>query len=124
MSFVKVDPDGWQAKPQRGRAWSACPSCSADLGRKSFRTALWSEYCPFCNTHLLPVWWQRVVVAVLSYATAFVIPASRGVSGLGLIFVGSLLALPFFVFVNALFFRIVPPRYVQRRDAVLTLFRH
>src|SRR5690348_1122198 len=131
MAFIKVDPDAWQALPtsqeaarQKRRHWSACPRCSADLGLEHLRARVaWHQSCPGCGIQLLPVLWQRISVLVLSYILAAGVPAFEGTRGFALLFATFFFWVPALLVANVLFFRIISPKYIEKRDAVITLFR-
>src|SRR5256885_12090089 len=106
------------------RHWATCPECSANMvldippARNSPYTT-----CPFCHTELVPIWWQRALVAGFGLAMAIVIPATMGLVGVTLFFASVLFTLPGLIAAYVFVFAAIPPKYVKKRGATLTLFR-
>src|SRR2546425_13091893 len=110
--------------PKKRRAWSACPNCSRDLGANPIGSKPPYTYCPFCGVPLTHVWWQRILVTVLALILTFGVPASLGVRGImALIFAGLLCCFPALVVAIILIFKTIPPNYVRKSEAVMTLFQ-
>jgi hypothetical protein len=73
---------------------------------------------------LTHVWWQRAIVTTLALILAFGFPASVGVRGpITLIFAGLLCYFPAAVLAMILVFKSIQPKYVERPNAVTTLFQ-
>ena len=103
---------------------SACPNCVFSLEDKSKRVNTLYTYCPNCRVRLTHVWWQRALVIGLAFVLAFGLPASIGIRRLlPLLFAGLLLYFPALVAAMILIFRTTRPKYVQKSDAVTTLFQ-
>jgi hypothetical protein len=110
--------------PNKRTAWSACPNCSRDLGAKPFGSKPPYTSCPFCGVPLSHVWWQRILITVLALILTFAFPASLGVRGImALIFAGLFCCFPALVVAIILIFKIMPPKYVRKSEAVTTLFQ-
>jgi len=110
--------------PKEKTAWSACPNCSRDLRVKPIGSKPPYTYCPFCNVPLTHVWWQRIMVTVLALILACGFPASLGIRGImTVLLVGLFLYFPALVLAIILVFKTIPPKYVRRSGAVITLFQ-
>jgi hypothetical protein len=100
--------------------WSACPNCSRDLGAKPIGSKPPHTFCPFCGVQLIHVWWQRVLVSALALVLTFAIPASLGIRGImSLLFAGVLCVFPALVIAMILVFKVIPPKYVRKSEAVM-----
>lgn len=107
------------------KAWSACPNCRRDLGARPFGSKPPHTYCPFCGVRLTFIWWQRILVAALTLVLAYGVPASLGIRGImTLLLAGLLCCYPALVLAIILVFNTIPPKYVRKSEAVMTLFRH
>jgi hypothetical protein len=105
------------------RPWSACPHCSVDLKAKGMeRKPQYLERCPFCGAPIVPVWWQRLAVAVFALVLTFAVPASLGLVGATLFFAGILCFFPTLLLAQILLINIIPPKYVRKEQTVTTLF--
>jgi len=102
--------------------WSACPYCHVDL-RPSVDISPPYLDCPICGAPIMPVWWQRIPWVALGFLLSYVVPKSIGLSGWDVFFVGLLCLFPATVFAYIVVFKIMPPRYVERRDSFMTLVR-
>jgi hypothetical protein len=109
--------------PKEKRAWAACPNCSRDLGAKPIGSKPPYTYCPFCGVPLSEIWWQRILVTALALILTFTFPASLGIRGImPLLFAGVLCVFPALVVAMILIFKVIPPKYVRKSEAVTTLF--
>lgn len=73
---------------------------------------------------LVPVLWQRILIAGLCLILAFAFPASLGIRGLlPLIFAGLLCVYPALVVSIILVFKNIQPKYAIKPGAVMTLFQ-
>ena len=79
--------------------------------------------CPFCAVQLIPIWWQRILAVALGLGLTFAIPASLGIAGVTLLLAALVLWFPANVLAYILIFKIIPPKYVTKSEAVTTLFR-
>jgi|SRR5690348_9897076 len=113
-----------QIKPQEHRegAWSACPTCKLDLGGSDSNYKVYNQ-CPHCNEGLVPVWWQRGLVALIAVLFAFALPAYFRLAGATLLFAGCFFMLPALMLAHVFFFMAVPPKYVRKGASVTTLFQ-
>ena len=102
------------------KPWSSCPNCLLDLSPKSTENRRPYLNCPFCGAPIMPIWWMRIPVVVLSLVLSFGIPASIGFVGVTLFFLGLLCWYPSFVIAYILFFTTVPPKYMRRRENYTT----
>jgi hypothetical protein len=110
--------------PKEKTAWAGCPNCSRDLGVKPIGSKPPYIYCPFCGVPLTHVWWQRILVSALSLILAYGLPALLGMRGvMTLVFVGLLCWYPALVVAIILIFKTIPPKYVRKSEAVMTLFQ-
>jgi hypothetical protein len=100
---------------------SACPICSTELGQRPIGIRPPHTRCPHCGTELLPVWWQRVLIALVDLILAFALPASLGIQGLGLLIVGTVCLFPGVVLAIFLVFTTIQPKYVPKKPIVMTL---
>ena len=82
---------------RRKKSMGVCPNCSADLSQ-DIKTHRPYDSCPFCNTRILPIWWQRLAVILLGLFLAFAFPAWLGLAGWDVFFAGCLLYYPATVF--------------------------
>jgi hypothetical protein len=103
------------------RAWSSCPVCSKDLGRKAYGSFCPYSNCPYCGAPLLFVWWQRVLATALAVVLAYGVPALLGIQGYTLLLVGTLFLFPAFTQGILIYCAILPSKYVRRDGAVTTL---
>jgi hypothetical protein len=101
--------------------WSICPNCSVDLGSK-IDAVLPNFNCPFCRASVQPVWWQRITWVILGVFLAFAFPVYLGLGGWDVFFAGLLLVYPATLVASNIIFRIMSPKYVKKREPVLTLF--
>ena len=110
------------AKNKTRSSWGACPNCSVDL---SAGVKIGPPYlkCPVCGVPILPIWWQRILWVTLGFFLAFMLPASLGLGGWDIFFVGLLLLFPATVFAYILAFTTMPPKYVRQKETFTTLFR-
>lgn len=105
-------------------SWSACPSCSADLGARMKTGPPYLE-CPFCGTPIMPVWWQRIPWVTLGFLLSFAVPALIGLGGLALLLSAVICLFPATVFAYIFVFSVMPPKYVRRQETFTSLFhRH
>lgn len=111
------------ARPEKAKAWSACPNCLLDLRAKAFGGKPLYDSCPFCGVKLTFVWWQRLVVTIGALILAYAVPAVLGARGLPLLFFGFLCYWPALVAVMFLFVRVIPTKYAKEGELVQTLFR-
>jgi uncharacterized paraquat-inducible protein A len=109
--------------PKKRTAWSACPNCSRDLAAKPFGSKPPYTYCPFCGVPLSHIWWQRILVTTLALILAFAFPASLGIRGLALLFAALVCYFPALVLAMILVFKVIPPQYVRKSEAVTTLIQ-
>ena len=108
---------------QSGKAWSACPNCLTDLRTKALADKRLYNSCPICGVTLTFVWWQRVLITLGALALAYGVPVALGERGLLLMLLALLCYWPALVVAMFIFVRIIVPKYVQKREAVMTLFR-
>ena len=102
-------------------SWSACSSCSADLGARMKTGPPYLE-CPFCGTPIMPVWWQRIPWVTLGFLLSFAVPA---LGGLALLLSAVICLFPATVFAYIFVFSVMPPKYVRRQETFTSLFhRH
>jgi hypothetical protein len=100
----------------RARAWAACPNCLFDLRPKGTQSKRPYLDCPFCGAPIMPIWWLRIPWLCLGLILSFGIPASVGLVGTTLFFAGIVFWYPANVIAYVLFFSIVPPKYMRRRE--------
>ncbi len=82
------------------------------------------DKCTFCGVALAPIWWQRYLVAAIGLILSLVVPAALRIRGVvALLFVAMICIFPALVFAHILVFKTIPPKYVRKREAVMTLFR-
>lgn len=110
------------AREDKG-TWGACPACLADLRPKRLETRRPYLECPFCGARIAPIAWQRIPWVTLGLFLSFAIPAALGIRGITLLFAALLFWFPANVFAYILVFTAMPPKYVRRTEAVMTLFR-
>jgi DNA-directed RNA polymerase subunit RPC12/RpoP len=102
---------------------SACPNCSFDLGSDHPGGSRTYSQCPHCNERIIPVWWQRCLVAFIAVVLSVAIPASLGLVGMTLLFAGFLFVVPALMLTHLLFFMTIPAKYVRNGPSVTTLFK-
>jgi hypothetical protein len=106
------------------RPWSACPNCSVDLRPKGLeRKPQYLGECPFCGVPIVPIWWQRLAVAVFALVLTFAIPGYLGLVGATLFFAGILCFFPTLLLTQILVITTIPPKYVRKGQTVTTLFQ-
>jgi predicted RNA-binding Zn-ribbon protein involved in translation (DUF1610 family) len=110
------------ARPAK-KVWSACPNCSTDLRAKAFRNQFIYTQCPRCGVSVVAVWWQRVLLYIVTIVFAFGLPELLGVWGIALVFAAVLFLCPAAILATFLLFKTIPPRYVRKPGEVITLFR-
>jgi hypothetical protein len=71
----------------------------------------------------MPIWWMRIPWLALGLILSFAVPASIGLVGMTLFFAGLLCWFPANVMAYVLFFSIIPPKYMRRRETITTLFQ-
>src|SRR5438067_240331 len=101
--------------------WSACPNCFRDLASKPIGSKPPHTFCSYCKVPPLPVWWQRVIWAIVATAFSFIIPFFLGIKGLALLFTALICWAPVFVLTGIWVFKIVPPKYARKTEAVMSL---
>jgi hypothetical protein len=102
---------------------SACPNCSRDLGAKPTGSRSPYKECPFCQTPIIPIWWQRLLFSGVGLILAFVVPAFLGLTSI-LLLIGALVCLfPALVIAYVLVFKTISPKYVTKSGSTMTLFR-
>lgn len=103
--------------------WSACPNCLSDLRSESPGSGRPYSQCPHCNEPIIPIWWQRTIVALIAIVLSVALPASLGLVGMTLLFAGFLFVFPALMLAHLLFFMTIPPKYVRKGSPVTTLFQ-
>ena len=103
------------------RPWSSCPDCEADL-IEGIKTRPPYDKCPFCGAPIQPIWWQRVVWAVVALFLGFAFPAWLGLIGWDVFFAGLFCFFPATVVAYIVVFKTMPPRYVRQKETYITLF--
>jgi hypothetical protein len=94
------------------------------LGSKPVGSKSPYTYCPFCGVPLVPVLWQRILIAGLTLILTFAFPAFLGIRGLlPLIFAGLVCVFPALVVSMILVFKKIQPKYATKPGAVMTLFQ-
>jgi hypothetical protein len=93
------------------RSTSRCPRCLRDLSQK--KTFGPYTMCPFCETELGVVWWQRYCVVALAAGGLLATLHAVGFWGLLLLFAFLLLFYPALAVVTVLTFRLIAPRYIE-----------
>jgi hypothetical protein len=111
--------------PRSTRSRQICPMCSSVLSAKDAkRTSQYLDKCPSCGASIIPIWWQRVLVAGLALLISFSIPAFLGLGkGVTLVFPAVLLSFPALLLAQILVFTAMQPRYVLKNENTLSLFR-
>lgn len=99
---------------------SECPNCSLDIGFKGLDRRL-RDKCPYCGEPLLPVWWQRLLIAILGLLLSILGAASLGLSSLALLLAALVCWFPATALAYILVLSVIPPQYV-RRTSSMTLF--
>ena len=115
--MTEISQTGKKAKQQL----SACPICSIELWQRPIGRRPPYTRCPHCETELLPVWWQRVLIVLVDLILGFALPASLGIQGLDLLIVGSACCFPGLLLAIFLVFTTIHPKYVPKRPIVMTL---
>ena len=78
----------------------------------------------FCGVELSPIWWQRYLFATIGLILSLVVPAALGIRGVvALLFAAIICIFPTLVFAYILVFKTIPPKYVRKNEAVITLFQ-
>jgi hypothetical protein len=79
--------------------------------------------CPSCGVALTFIWWQRLIIAATGLMLSFAIPGSLGVRGLSLLLAAAVCIVPSVIPAFFLVFTTIQPRYVRKREVVMSLFQ-